>query len=105
VNRRPDFTPLYVAHSAGTVALLSLLLCTEPFVLKEGETGKENGTPNFPTRSRRVLSARQGQDPGLTRIADLSFPRFLGVESFDMQDNHLYNSPHWFIKNAHHYDG
>jgi alpha-L-arabinofuranosidase len=75
-----------------------------PFGLKWVEIGNENGTRNFPERYRLVHSALKAHYPDLACIADLSFPRFMGEESFDMEDNHFYNSPQWFMNNAHHYD-
>jgi alpha-L-arabinofuranosidase len=76
----------------------------QPFGLKMVEVGNENGTRNFPARYRLVHSALKERYPDVKYIADLSFPRFMGEESFDMEDNHFYNSPQWFMNNAHHYD-
>jgi alpha-L-arabinofuranosidase len=76
----------------------------QPFGLKLVEIGNENGTRNFPARYRLVHAALKAQYPDLTCIADLSFPRFMAEESFDMEDNHFYNSPQWFMNNEHHYD-
>jgi alpha-L-arabinofuranosidase len=75
-----------------------------PFGLKWVEVGNENGTRDFPPRYRLVHSALKARYPELKFIADLSFPRFMGEESFDMEDNHFYNSPQWFMNNVHHYD-
>ena len=75
------------------------------FGLKMVEVGNENGTQQFPERYRLVHSALQAKYPSLSYIADLSFPRFMRGESFDMEDNHFYNSPQWFMNNTHHYDG
>jgi alpha-L-arabinofuranosidase len=76
----------------------------EPFGLKLVEVGNENGTRNFPERYRMVHSALKARFPDLTYIADLSYPRFMGEETFDIEDNHFYNSPQWFMNNFHHYD-
>ena len=76
----------------------------EPFDLKLVEIGNENGTRQFPERYRLVHSALKSKYPDVRYIADLSFPRFMRDESFDMEDNHFYNSPQWFMNNAHHYD-
>ena len=76
----------------------------KPFDLKLVEVGNENGTRQFPERYRLVHSALKARFPSVQYIADLSFPRFMGNESFDMEDNHFYNSPQWFMNNAHHYD-
>jgi alpha-L-arabinofuranosidase len=76
----------------------------KPFGLKMVEVGNENGTQQFPQRYRLVHSALKERYPELNYIADLSFPRFMRKESFDMEDNHFYNSPQWFMNNVHHYD-
>jgi alpha-L-arabinofuranosidase len=75
-----------------------------PFGLKWVEIGNENGTRNFPERYRLVHTALKAHYPDLECIADLSYPRFMGQESFDMEDNHFYNSPQWFMNQTHHYD-
>jgi alpha-L-arabinofuranosidase len=75
-----------------------------PFGLNWVEIGNENGTRNFPERYRLVHAALKQRYPQLYCIADLSFPRFMRGESSDMEDNHFYNSPQWFMNNAHHYD-
>jgi alpha-L-arabinofuranosidase len=76
----------------------------KPFGLKLVEVGNENGTREFPARYRMVHAALKARYPELHCIADLSFPRFMGGESFDMEDNHFYNSPQWFMNNVKHYD-
>src|SRR5260370_30892274 len=76
----------------------------KPFGLKMVEVGNENGTRDFPPRYRLVHSALKARYPGLQYIADLSFGRYIGQESYDMEDNHFYNSPRWFIKQVHPYD-
>jgi alpha-L-arabinofuranosidase len=76
----------------------------EPFGLKLMEIGNENGTRLFPERYRLVHSALKAQYPDMTYIADLSFGQYMRNESFDMEDNHFYNSPQWFLSNTHHYD-
>lgn len=76
----------------------------KPFGLKMVEVGNENGTRNFPERYRLVHSALKQRYPDLQYVADYSFPRFMGEETSDIQDNHFYNSPQWFMNNVHHYD-
>jgi len=100
VNRRSHVAPPLVADRAGALALLGLLRRTEPFVRREGETGKEHVPPRFPARPRGVPLARRKPDPGLTCTADLSFTRFPRVESFDMRGNHIYNRPRRLLTNA-----
>jgi alpha-L-arabinofuranosidase len=77
----------------------------KPFGLNLVEVGNENGTRQFPERYRLVHSMLKERCPNLKCIADLSFGRFMQRESFDMEDNHFYNSPQWFMNNVHHYDG
>jgi alpha-L-arabinofuranosidase len=76
----------------------------KPFGLEWVEVGNENGTREFPPRYRLVHDALKAKYPGLHQIADLSFDRFMRGETFDMEDNHFYNSPQWFMNNSHHYD-
>ena len=78
----------------------------KPFDLKMIEIGNEGGTRGFPPRYHLIHSLLEKNDPGLTYVNDLSFlPRgWLAGETSDMEDNHFYNSPQWFINNAHHYD-
>jgi alpha-L-arabinofuranosidase len=76
-----------------------------PFGLKLVEIGNENGTSEFPPRYRMVHAALKMRYPDLRYIADLSFrPEGLRNEQFDMEDNHFYNSPQWFMNNVNHYD-
>jgi alpha-L-arabinofuranosidase len=75
-----------------------------PFGLEWVEVGNENGTREFPPRYRLVHDALKAKYPELRQIADLSFDRFMRGETFDMEDNHFYNSPQWFMNNSHHYD-
>jgi alpha-N-arabinofuranosidase len=77
----------------------------KPFGLKLVEVGNENGTREFPPRYRMVHAALKARYPDVSYIADLSFrPEGLRNEQFDMEDNHFYNSPQWFMNNVHHYD-
>jgi alpha-L-arabinofuranosidase len=76
-----------------------------PFGLKLVEIGNENGTRQFPQRYRMVHAALKARYPSLHYIADLSFrPEGLRAEQFDLEDNHFYNSPQWFMNHVHHYD-
>ena len=74
------------------------------FGLKMVEVGNENGRPEFPERYRFVHSTLKARYPDLRYIADLSFPRYMREEKFDMEDNHFYNSPQWFMSHVHEYD-
>ena len=76
------------------------------FGIKLVEVGNEGGTRNFPKRYELVHSALKARFPDLTYISDLSFLRreWMKPGDSDMEDNHFYNSPQWFMNNAHHYD-
>lgn len=76
----------------------------KPFGLNLVEIGNENGTRQFPERYRLVHSMLKARYPNLKCIADLSFGRFMQGESYELEDNHFYNSPQWFMNNVHHYD-
>ncbi len=78
----------------------------KPFNLKMVEVGNEGGTRGFPPRYVLVHSLLKTNYPDLTYINDFSFLRrewMLGQTS-DMEDNHFYNSPEWFMNNVHLYD-
>jgi alpha-L-arabinofuranosidase len=77
----------------------------KPFGLKIVEIGNENGRPEFPERYRFVHSTLKARYPDIQYLADLSFPRYMQNIPRDMEDNHFYNSPQWFMNNTHHYDG
>jgi len=76
----------------------------KPFGLKLVEIGNENGRPEFPERYRFVHSILKAKYPDLQYLADYSFPRYMKNIQRDMEDNHFYNSPQWFMNNTHHYD-
>ncbi len=76
----------------------------KPFALKLVEVGNENGRPEFPERYRFVHAALKARYPELTYVADYSFPRYMKDIDRDMEDNHFYNSPQWFMNNVAHYD-
>ena len=88
----------------------------EPFGLKTVEVGNEGGTREFPPRYRLVYSRLKEQYPDLSYILDYSFLRRNWMDAqpaapksdkggtADLEDNHFYNSPQWFMNNVHHYD-
>ena len=76
----------------------------KPFGLKLVEIGNENGRPEFPERYRFVHAALKARYPDIKYVADYSFPRYMRDIQRDMEDNHFYNSPQWFMGNVHHYD-
>jgi alpha-L-arabinofuranosidase len=72
-----------------------------PFNLKLIEIGNENGTAEFPPRYRLIHEALKARFPAISYVADLSW---IGRDlmkgcSFDLEDNHYYNSPQWFMAN------
>ncbi len=76
-----------------------------PFNLKLVEIGNENGTAEFPPRYRYVHEVLKSAHPEISYIADLSWiSRDLMKDCrFDIEDNHFYNSPQWFMANFDHY--
>lgn len=78
----------------------------KPFGLKMIEIGNEGGTPGFPPRYRLVHSLLEKTYPDIAYVNDYSFLRrdWMQGESSDLEDNHFYNSPEWFMNNVHHYD-
>jgi len=78
----------------------------KPFGLKTVEVGNEGGTRGFPPRYKFVYSRLKEQYPDLSYILDYSFLRrnWMTGQTADMEDNHFYNSPQWFMNNVHHYD-
>ncbi|MHB1035132.1 MAG: alpha-L-arabinofuranosidase C-terminal domain-containing protein [Pirellulales bacterium] len=73
-----------------------------PFGLGLVEIGNENGTAAFPPRYRFVHERLKAKYPEVRYVADLSW---IGREAmkdcaFDLEDNHFYNAPQWFMANA-----
>jgi alpha-L-arabinofuranosidase len=78
----------------------------KPFGLQMVEIGNENGTPAFPERYQLVHRAMKRRYPDLKYIADLSWisRELMKDASFDIEDNHYYNSPQWFMNQQGMYD-
>ena len=76
------------------------------FGLNLVEVGNEGGTRQFPERYAFVYNALKARYPDLTYILDYSFLRrnWMNGEKSDLEDNHFYNSPQWFMNQVHHYD-
>ena len=70
------------------------------------EIGNEGGTRGFPPRYNLIHSLLEAIYPDISYINDYSFLRrdWMQGETSDMEDNHFYNSPQWFMNNVHHYD-
>ena len=79
---------------------------SKPFNLQLIEVGNEGHTRNFPPRYQYVHSLLTSQHPELSYINDYSFLRrsWLTNDTANIEDNHFYNSPQWFMNNTHLYD-
>ena len=77
----------------------------EPFNLKMVEIGNEGGQ-GFPPRYELVHHQLKKQYPNIAYVNDFSFLRrnWMEGQTSDLEDNHFYNSPEWFINNVNHYD-
>ncbi|MFO1475300.1 MAG: alpha-L-arabinofuranosidase C-terminal domain-containing protein [Verrucomicrobiota bacterium] len=74
-----------------------------PFRLKYLEIGNENGGfPGYAEYYRRFHTAIRAKYPDIQFIAD-GWVDF-GAEQPDLVDDHYYDSPEWFMRNAGHYD-
>ncbi len=72
-----------------------------PFGLKLIEIGNENGTADFPPRYRYIQPVLKALHPEFNYFADLSWVSrdLMRGCAFDVEDNHYYNSPAWFMDN------
>ena len=77
------------------------------FDLSLVEVGNEGESRTFPPRYQFVHSALKAHYPDITYINDVSFIRRdqLGSEPSDIEDNHYYENPNWFMTHTHLYDG
>jgi alpha-L-arabinofuranosidase len=78
----------------------------ESFNLKLAEVGNEGQARTFPPRYQFVHSALKSRYPYISYINDYSFIRRgqMGAEPSDIEDNHYYESPNWFMSHANLYD-
>ena len=76
------------------------------FNLKMVEVGNEGQARTFPPRYQFVHSALKSQYPDISYINDFSFIRRkeMGAEPSDIEDNHYYESPDWFMSHTNLYD-
>ena len=76
-----------------------------PFDLKMIEIGNEGGR-GFPPRYDLVHSQLKKVYPDISYVNDFSFLRrdWMSGKTSDLEDNHFYNSPEWFMNNVHLYD-
>ncbi len=74
----------------------------KPFQLKMVEIGNENGGKEFAERYQYIHPVLKARYPDISYIADLSWisrDLMKGCQ-FDIEDNHYYNTPQWFLANA-----
>ncbi|HTA30700.1 MAG TPA: alpha-L-arabinofuranosidase C-terminal domain-containing protein, partial [Candidatus Cybelea sp.] len=78
----------------------------DSFNLKMVEVGNEGQARTFPPRYQFVHAALKTQYPDLSYINDFSFIRRsqMGAETSDIEDNHYYENPNWFMNHANLYD-
>ena len=76
------------------------------FNLKLVEIGNEGQARTFPPRYQFVHAALKSKYPNISYINDFSFIRRnqMGTESSDIEDNHYYESPNWFMNHTNLYD-
>jgi alpha-L-arabinofuranosidase len=77
-----------------------------PFGLKYVEIGNENQGREYEERYRFVYDAMKVKYPNLTYLADLSWTSRDSMRNavFDIEDQHYYNSPRWFLSRFNEYD-
>ncbi len=78
----------------------------DSFNLKMVEVGNEGQARTFPPRYQFVHAALKSQYPDLSYINDFSFIRRtqMGAEPADIEDNHYYENPNWFMNHTNLYD-
>ena len=76
------------------------------FNLNMVEVGNEGQARTFPPRYQFVHAALKSQYPDISYINDFSFIRRnqMGAEPSDLEDNHFYESPNWFMTHTNLYD-
>jgi alpha-L-arabinofuranosidase len=78
----------------------------ESFHLNLVEVGNEGQARTFPPRYQLVHAALKSQYPDISYINDFSFIRRsqAGAEPADLEDNHYYQNPDWFMTHTNLYD-
>jgi alpha-L-arabinofuranosidase len=78
----------------------------DSFDLKLVEVGNEGLARSFPPRYNIVHSALKARYPDISYINDFSFLRrnLLDGATSDIEDNHYYENPNWFMTHANLYD-
>lgn len=73
----------------------------KPFGLKYLEIGNENSGPEYDVRYKRFYEAVKQKYPEIQCIANVPVKNV----PVDIVDEHYYNTPDFFLSEAHHYDG
>jgi alpha-N-arabinofuranosidase len=78
----------------------------DSFHLQMVEVGNEGQARTFPPRYQFVHSSLKSQYPEISYINDFSFIRRnqMGAETSDIEDNHYYENPNWFMTHTNLYD-
>jgi alpha-L-arabinofuranosidase len=76
----------------------------EPFNLKYLEIGNENGGPPYAERWPLFVNAIRAKYPDLKLVADHWLGGYPTNPMPDIVDEHFYDSPEWFMRQATHFD-
>jgi alpha-L-arabinofuranosidase len=76
----------------------------EPFRLIYLEIGNENGGPPYAERWPLFVNAIRSQYPGIKLVADYWQGGYPTTPKPDIVDEHFYDTPEWFMRNATHFD-
>jgi alpha-L-arabinofuranosidase len=75
-----------------------------PFNLKYLEVGNENGGANYRERWPLFVNAIHAKYPEIKFIANYWQGGYPSTPKADIVDEHFYDTPEWFMRNANHYD-
>jgi alpha-L-arabinofuranosidase len=76
----------------------------EPFNLKYVEIGNENEGREYEERYKFIHDAMKAEYPDLTYLADVSYRHRIPADTYQIADQHFYNSPSWFMSRFDMYD-
>ncbi len=76
----------------------------QPFNLKYVEIGNENEGPEYEQRYKMIHDAMRDAHPDLTYLADVSYRHRIPADTYDIADQHFYNTPSWFMSRFDMYD-
>jgi alpha-L-arabinofuranosidase len=77
---------------------------SEPFHLKYLEIGNENGGPPYAERWPLFVNAIRAKYPDIKCVADQWLGGYPNTPKPDIVDEHFYDTPEWFMRNATHFD-